>query len=278
MTANILIDWLQVTYPSDAKQILIDHPLFKSKHECNPLRGYKKAEILECGATVHWNPDRPEMGIHVQMTGKVLQTIRPEITDQQLLFKIIPYVKKVSRLDFAIDTEWQTDFNDLERHAEIDNVAKTRLGYYARITSPTGNTMYWGSPKSDKRVRIYDKRGEMGIDGPPMTRLELQLRNDKAMTMAKNIVNNGLEKGGLAYLRDTFDCFYNPLTHQWGDFTIGELIKYEDKQDNWESWILGSVAGSLFKRHHRKSNEEAIEAFFRLMKAYDILESYTLKA
>jgi hypothetical protein len=93
---------------------------------------------------------------------------------------------KVHRIDIALD--------DLKRRFSLDNVEQAAIsgdffdvGFTAVISSGArkekrGKTVYFGSPSSDKRLRVYDKEIESG--GAKLgIRWEVELRRDKANTV-----------------------------------------------------------------------------------------------
>lgn len=88
----------------------------------------------------------------------------------------------ISRIDLACDCHDEDPLDyDKILHA-------TDRGHYVCLASDVrwicGSELciYFGSPKSARMLRIYDKAAEQGIDGK-WIRLELQLRNDAAMSI-----------------------------------------------------------------------------------------------
>lgn len=63
-----------------------------------------------------------------------------------------------------------------------------KSSYHSIIEGNCESAIYFGSPKSDRRLRIYDKAMEQGIDGS-WTRFEFQLRNDNATSFYLNCKN-----------------------------------------------------------------------------------------
>ena len=105
---------------------------------------------------------------------------------------------KVSRLDLAVDDrEGVLDIDQMYKLSAMrydkqghlsDNCywwGKTKVN--SRQQGSDGCTMYFGSPTSDIRIRIYDKAAEQGIDGH-WVRVEVVLRKEKAQVALEQII------------------------------------------------------------------------------------------
>ncbi len=62
-----------------------------------------------------------------------------------------------------------------------------KSNYHSVIEGNYEMAVYFGSPRSDRRLRIYDKALEQGIDGYNWVRFEFQLRNDNATSFYLNL-------------------------------------------------------------------------------------------
>ena len=130
------------------------------------------------------------MGIWVEMSGQGCRYFESfGHGDYNLIFQEIhnnPDEMNLTRLDIA--------FDDHEKILNIDVLADDTLkqNYISKSTewevsqSSKGTTIYIGSMKSDVLIRIYDKAAERGYtDGTVWTRVELQLRDSRALQYTK---------------------------------------------------------------------------------------------
>lgn len=96
-----------------------------------------------------------------------------------------PPAMHVARLDVACDllddyVITVPKLQDLVRKGKF-----TCLSQYHICTDGNEEGIYFGSPRSDRRVRIYNKAKEQGIE-TPWVRFEFQLRNDNATSFLLN--------------------------------------------------------------------------------------------
>lgn len=104
------------------------------------------------------------------------------------------YSYNITRLDLAYDDH--IGILDLYRiRNDIEDRHYTSKSKYSEIvwsdnqeTDICGLTCQVGSDKSDVKIRIYDKAAERGFKDRHWIRCELQLRNDRAMNAASEIV------------------------------------------------------------------------------------------
>lgn len=96
----------------------------------------------------------------------------------------------ISRLDVACDVLGSDKFSvdriyDFVRRGRY--VCKSKRYLHAAGTNE--EWIYFGSPASDRRLRIYNKGLEQGTPEEPWVRSELQLRNDNAISFVLNYYN-----------------------------------------------------------------------------------------
>jgi len=93
----------------------------------------------------------------------------------------------IARLDVACDLK---DSDNITMEKMSKSIRQKRYtcksGYYDLVTGSSGETIYLGSPKSDRRLRIYDKAKEQKLDDIKWIRFEFQLRNDNATSFLLN--------------------------------------------------------------------------------------------
>lgn len=113
----------------------------------------------------------------------------------------------IARLDIACDDKPEDgekgllSFSTLFRH--VMQRRYISLSQYIVYSSGSEESMYFGSPKSDRRLRIYNKAIERGVPNSHWIRAEFQLRNEAALSFYMR----ALERGsiGQAYQGMLFD-------------------------------------------------------------------------
>lgn len=181
------IDFLSFTLPTGhlpkAMELLRS---FDLKSQDKGLYGYKFS-YTAVGCKLLFTPDRPE--VHVQLSGRGCDAFD--------CFSL-PNDAKVTRLDIAFDSfDGYYTVEDVWGCLLQDKYAgksRTIDGYMGFAGKHSGRTVYIGSPKSDTRLRIYDKAAEQGItqkqrlDYKDWSRFELQLRGDSASVAYSEII------------------------------------------------------------------------------------------
>ncbi len=206
---SVCLDWLAVTFhiSNASASGRTDSPLFIStvlkKFRCTlaefvlqPTGGNGYTVRYYCEdkhITFMLHPDKPEMGLHVVLTGTgcalLFQQIDPASLIQQLLSEKTFRVS-FSRIDFTLDDKTGKYYLPEEVLEEIEagNVSsrfKTYQGKFRKTFSDHSfmeRTLYIGDINSDCSLKIYDKLLEQtGIcsqhDGSSWIRRELTFRH-----------------------------------------------------------------------------------------------------
>lgn len=225
----VLYDWVSITSkihsPDDMVSLLgIDGAVWE---HTKGAHGYKDRLYFNC-ISVHYNGSE-DMGVWLEMSGqgcRVFEDIGHGNYD--LLFRVVadnPDQMRITRLDVAFDDHTGIlDMNTL--------IADTLCGNYVAkatswecIQSSKGTSVIIGSRQSPVLIRIYDKAAERHRDGEHWIRIELQMRDDRAV----EFINQPFEVGEtfvgvlLNYLRyvvpDDSDSnkWRWPLTDYWCD-------------------------------------------------------------
>lgn len=160
MNASAKIDWISATYPADrdsSELIPYARSLARAGLRIDPditgapfHRGsYNTRLHLLPGGHLLCSDNRIVAYATVEFTGSDCDDVV-----EPVLFEVLRHASNISRLDIAIDIE--TDMTPREY---------TGRGYDARFTtketisSSTGETVYIGSRKSDRYVRVYRYTG-----------------------------------------------------------------------------------------------------------------------
>lgn len=193
---TVLIDYLTMTFKND-DYIRFIH-LF-SLDDCelvaiNSFLGYEHCFYYE-GVRIHWNV-RQNQEVCVDCSGKGIRTIETLNKDFDWFeffssYKLDMQNKNVhvSRLDVAGDEFANIlDFDTISQYTQ-------KKKYVSKAKSEPWGTwgrkreIYFGSEKSDRILRIYDKALEQKIACDHWLRCEMQLRNDNAYSFIMNWID-----------------------------------------------------------------------------------------
>lgn len=201
-----LIDWLTfVSHSSTVYSIKALLGLAGTDIPWEDNKVFRNGYPMQCswnGITISYGADmaefyadpskaRQDMGICVNFSGTGCRTFETYGTGSwdDLFQHIISAGYNVTRLDLAFDDH--TGLLDIYRIRQdmLDQNYTSRSKWWLVETGSEGNCVYVGSPKSDIRIRIYDKAAERGFDdGRHWIRVELQLRNKRSLVAAAELV------------------------------------------------------------------------------------------
>ncbi len=160
--------------------------------------GYKDRLYYD-GVSVHFNGN-DNMGVWLELSGqgcRVFETFGHG--DYDFVFRTIMDSADnyhLTRLDVAFDDhDGLLDIKRVFKDTLNENFV-SKFSWYKHEAGSQGTTVYFGSPKSDIRIRIYDKAAERGKVGEHWIRVELQLRDDRALEFARRVTSNELEITG----------------------------------------------------------------------------------
>lgn len=202
---NAIVDWLSITFkkildPEDVISILgLDFELFsKTLHG---FHGY--AEGYSYGSIKVYYSGSDNMGVHVVLSGTACEEyaslcFSDDYSWSDFMSVIFEYDVNVSRLDIALDDHigllnLKTMHNKVKA-GHVSSRFKTSRNYTEHRLSDgaeAGQTLYFGTRKSDVMFRFYDKRAEQldkVVDLPDVwLRYEIELKNERALKVAKFI-------------------------------------------------------------------------------------------
>ena len=225
----VLYDWVSITSkihsPDDMVAMLgIEGAVWE---HTKGAHGYKDRLYFNC-ISVHYNGSE-DMGVWLEMSGqgcRVFEDIGHG--DYQFLFRIVadnPEQMRITRLDVAFDDHTGIlDMNTLIADTLCGNYVSKATSWEC-IQSSKGTSVIIGSRQSPVLIRIYDKAAERQREDEHWIRIELQMRDERAV----EFVNQPFEVGEtfvgvlLNYLRyivpDDSDSnkWRWPLTDYWCD-------------------------------------------------------------
>lgn len=239
METNVfLIDWLTFTVKgSTVDQVksligLVDQAVhWEVLGGCN---GYPQSEFYAGVRIMYGASD--EMGICCNMSGQGCRSFETfGMGDWIKLFDILVSLGdniNITRCDLAFDDH--TGILDIERiQADTNDGNYTaKFRWWKCEYGSAGTSLYYGSPQSKIRLRIYDKAAERGFEDQHWIRVELQLRDGNADSavqylctgMAISTVFTGVLRNYIQF-RVPNDLDSNksrwPLADYWSKFLVG---------------------------------------------------------
>lgn len=228
MENKVLYDWVSITSKIHSPQNFIellglDHSGV-SWESVKGAHGYRDRLYWE-KISIHYN-GREDMGVWLEMSGQGCRAFESFGTgDYESLFREVldnPGEMNLTRLDVAFDDH--DGLLDIKKVAEDTvnrefisrwTVGKIERGMiFDQKKADDALTVNFGSMKSEIFLRIYDKAKERGFtDGRHWIRVELQLRDDRALAMAKRTEPIG-------------KCFAGVL---------GNYLRFIDEPDGYDS-------------------------------------------
>lgn len=114
------------------------------------------------------------------------------------------YAVHISRVDLACDDlgNERVTVPFLQKYVR-KNKFLCKSNYHTCVVGNREMSVYFGSPRSDRRLRIYDKALEQDLQNTKWVRYEFQLRNDNALSFYLNLSQTC--KGDFA------KCYYGML-------------------------------------------------------------------
>lgn len=194
------IDWLEFTvFEVSVLEIvenLLDDKIENYTTAKKGKLGYRK-QIMNKNVYI-LSQGNENMGIHVIATGRGCRQLEERTSLILLLNKLKVLKSQVTRIDLALDDyggdkiKIKNIISDANRGNLVSKWKTFTIIQEKEIKNQKklGNTIYFGSRKSDIMLRIYDKGLEQGILGSKWTRLELEIKKEKAKVLQEIIAED----------------------------------------------------------------------------------------
>lgn len=177
----------------------------------------------------------------------------------------------VTRLDVQVTAlspraKWDEVGHQWER-IEADGNLRRLAGWRSRITTrPTGDTLYIGSPKSDRRLRLYDKHAEDPVGYPTGAwRYEVQARRSLAGSLAASLADR--DGDPLTGVSTVFECFrargVQPRFRPGGRGVLGSVPRTRTEWERTLRWLRLQVRPTV-QRAMANGQRDAIERILGL--------------
>lgn len=244
------IDWLSLTFPS------LEHVNYPSWYESRAIHGkgmlgYKNSRRFKDGRIELYDPDRPDMGVHVIMSSQCIQNNAGIGITELNIFRESKAV--VRRIDFARDIyNSPLSFGVLLSHLSRGKAnTKARLFPAYQANGRDGRTQYIGKKSSDCYVRIYDKAYEQGIPGL-WHRIEVVFQDEKAEPATRAFIAG---ESVPSLLRGVIDFpeyrIWDSVLSQSGSTSL----HVGRKNGNTREWLLTQVAPAMASELFLDSDE-----------------------
>lgn len=270
---DIKTDWLSFTVPlasgtasktEDTRDFLLKVVNHFTDNLLASLFDWRTPEILSgkgfyaslvidrsTGARFSWGDINSH--VFIELTGIACEALRTAGVFH-LLLPII--AKRVSRIDLSGDTE-----TELQPEHVIGSFYRDNDMTYSLINTDDGQTVYIGSRKSEKFLRVYRYREPH--PRAALLRVEFELKGDRAKQTADEIMSSGIvhtfQQYANGYKWDT-DALFDD------NWTEGKLKarKYDRDKGGALIWILEQVRPALVRAHNEGLIN--IEEFFAMLK------------
>lgn len=250
MGFSVALDWLSFTLKGKSdenKSILSKIAPLGERKPTTPRFGYELGFTYTSGVVTYSAPNRPEMGIHVIVSGSSLRVLEQSgLSCRALLVMCLDAKAKVTRLDLAKDA--YNESIQLETIAKLAVDGK-RTGSAQSvsqiISSGGGQTVYVGSRTSDRFARMYNKGAEQKTDDD-WFRMEIECKGDVAKTLARVLAApdcdwNATIGGIMAKMLDVNEDSYQ----RWLEGASIEGLPKIEKRTDRETWILTQVVNAV---------------------------------
>lgn len=291
------IDWLQwsvewpheiSSWPTDPAQAL--EVLSMALPPCDeltilgeviaPLPGYSNGTTAT-HARIFWHTTRRDQHIGVVMTGDDLRGLIGVAYPQRALLEwVVTNCRAITRMDLAVDVKGQALDPSALILAYRGGWLKTIAQNVKEMTSHTktdtgtltGKSVYFGSRMSDRQIRVYDKGAQLGISEGEWIRIEIQLRHDRAMNVARLCLTDGIGPTTQAAIRAYVHC---PGCSWWEQATSGATVEFDPigrKDTNTEKWLYNVALPAIWRtmETQKKRGENTLhDKLVMLLKDFD---------
>lgn len=281
MAVERFIDYMQFS-AYIPESTFLDAPSYSP---INPVKNYKAGFRDKFG--IRYYTGNVRGGTLVIASGETMENLRSLRNDYEIINWALEAGGKFSRLDLAV-TNWQTMdgmifVQDVENWAR-NNLIETSLlsGGIHEVVRPFGKTelqretLYIGDPKKRAKkgiFRAYDKGIALDIGAYLSTRLELELKREKAHRAATRIAQtNDIAGNFRVYFNVRHKDFDRLMDAEAVSVKRGKarekLSENEENDKRW-AWLINQVAPAL---------KEAIKNDRMLLKSDTRLTTFLQKA
>lgn len=266
LNSFFLFDWVSFTSKIHSVDNIIemlgmqDATFTKTKG----AHGYQDRLYYDC-ISIHYN-GRDDMGVWCEMSGQGCRAYETygKGNFHELFKELISlgYDIHITRVDVAFDDhDYILDMDKLFWDTYNDNfVSKFDDSELIRATkgnNPKGITINHGRKGSNTMIRIYNKAVERGLtDGSHWIRAELQLRNERAESLARRFAESGEDAIKAIYLGVIKNYLRYVVPHE----TDANKWRWE-MTDYWSRFVGAAERVQLFENLGTEYNLRKLENF-----------------
>lgn len=208
--------------------------------------GYEHALKHPFGHVISWSNKREDMGVNINFSGLPLKELHDRGENTLLIVYWLQEEEfKFSRVDLAIDVHGvRFDLEQMQRAKFTGSVNKLPILIKDGPNAEEGSTLYIGSWKSDKFIRIYDKRAEQEIEGEEWFRFELETKGKTATKMVGMLYNMTDAQVG-KFTQGVMIAMFNSEYPEYQQAISSEPVKVSSTKDASHStydWLMSSIA------------------------------------
>jgi hypothetical protein len=241
-TVSLNIDWLSLTFRKGAE--VKNHPKMTTSYTvARALNAYNTAIRFDDGRLQLSHTDRPEMGTHIICSGEVLRAF--EISPMDALKYWVESGATITRIDLAVDVR-NHGLNVRQSTVEIsEGRIKTRAKEcptWQDPKNPKGYTQYVGKKSSEIYLKLYDKAGEVGVEGD-WARVEITFSDKRAHEAAKQVIRDGDFRKLIVGFADF------PEWEKWRNVMGADVVQIQADRatSKTKKWLIEAAASALAK-------------------------------
>jgi len=252
-----------------ADMLPCDSELLKPEEEIRPFPHYHRAYRLKCGGIANLsNSDR--QGARLDLGGDAFSAFRASgMSDLDWMRTAASFPRKrwTTRIDYCFNIHGGeiTFVEDTLREWD-ERTCKSKFRNEPEVfdnrRGDKGMTIYYGSRKGDKLVRVYDKAAEMNLLKEAWTRVELKLNKPHSAAFVVDALDHDLPIVGRSWLLQLIDF---PTLDWWNFMVCGDTIEPRDArkhQDKFWLWAKRDVIRWIAFRAKNGQQQQADE-FYR---------------
>lgn len=255
------IDWLSLSF-DDVESIAYPDWWPQEKVEAKAFNGYQRARKYSDGRLEMYSPDRPDMGVHVVMSGDTLDNLAG-IGTTELVF-LRDAGARFGRLDVALDVfDSRFSVNLVGKEIKHERAITDARVFPTNTSNGTeGKTQYIGRKSSNKYARVYDKAYEQKVD-MKWIRIEAVFQKRLAGKAVEAYINGASVR---SLIKSVIDC---PEYPTWEHALSGDLaatLELSRKIGQTKEWLLHCAAPSLARELYLDGDESFLFEFNRRVK------------
>lgn len=236
---SLKIDWIEGTFKRGSDATYYPDNWAKKAVECRPFNGYTVARKYEDGRIELSNPSRPEMGVHLVMSGGTLTAM--ETSPEESVKWLDTQNLSFTRLDIAMDViGYKMNITFAYKLVKDGRVASPARKFPMRGEVNGSLSLYAGTKTSTVYTRVYDKAYEQGIEGD-WKRVETVFQGKRAPGAAKSIL------AGVDYRQLIKGHLDFPDWRKWREIMSVEPVKIAPvyTESKTVEWLMKTAAPSL---------------------------------